>query len=212
MKICKDYNQKIINFERLMESSMKDELVIKHVRLTFDEWNRSIRKKTIYLSEDEEQCYALINIDQVKEPQVWEVFNSRSVVANDGYKWLVTAPKNENYVITMYMDENDKPILWYIDMIDGQGVDEDGVNYYNDIFLDLLVSEKRQVVEDDRDELEKALVYGIINQKQYQQANVTAEKLKQKIEEYPNWILEYCQEVLEKIQKEIMEEKCKIYN
>lgn len=195
-----------------MEQCMKDELAIKHVRLTFDEWNRSIKKKTVYLSEDKEQYYALIIIDQVKEPQIWEVFNNQLVVANDGFKWLVTAPKNENYVITMYMDKNVKPILWYIDIIDGKGVDDDGVSYFNDIFLDLLVSEKKLVVEDDRDEFEKAFLRGIISEKQYQQANTTVEKLKQKIIEYPNWILEYCQEVMEKIQKEIMEKKCKKYN
>lgn len=190
---------------------MKDGLEIKHVRLTFDEWNRSVKKKTIYLSEDEEQYYSLINIDIVKKPQVWKVFNSQLVVANNGYKWLVIAPKNENYAITMYMDEKAKPILWYIDMIDGHGVDTDGVSYYNDIFLDLLVSKKKQVVEDDRDEFEKAFIYGIISEKQYQQANATVEKLKVKIKEDPNWILEYSNKILEKIQKEIMEKKCRIY-
>lgn len=190
---------------------MKEMLRIKHVRLTFDEWNRSIKKKCVYLSQDEIQYYALIKIQHVIEPQVWNVFGKNLVVANDGYKWLVVVPKNDDYAITMYMNQKEKPILWYIDMKDGQGIDEDGVSYYNDIFLDLIVSEKRQIIEDDRDELEKAFADGIISEKQFRKANVTAKKLKQKIEKSPNWILKYCQEILKKIQKEIMEENCKVY-
>ena len=55
----------------------------------------------------------------------------------------------------MYMDRNDVPLLWYIDLIDGIGVDADGIPFYNDMFLDLLVSDSGQVVEDDRDEFQK---------------------------------------------------------
>lgn len=55
----------------------------------------------------------------------------------------------------MYMDRNDVPLLWYIDLIDGIGVDADGIPLYNDMFLDLLVSDSGQVVEDDRDEFQK---------------------------------------------------------
>ena len=53
------------------------------------------------------------------------------------------------------MDRNDVPLLWYIDLIDGIGVDADGIPFYNDMFLDLLVSDSGQVVEDDRDEFQK---------------------------------------------------------
>lgn len=41
---------------------MGDKLKIKHTRMTFDEWNRSIVKKNVYLSEDEEKRYGLIHI------------------------------------------------------------------------------------------------------------------------------------------------------
>lgn len=190
---------------------MKKKLEIKHERLTFDEWNCSILEKKVYLAENKEQYYALIDIVKVKERQIWNVFNEYLVVADNGYKWLVVLPKGKNYAVTMFMNDKFVPIVLYIDLIDGYGVDEDGVCYYNDIFLDLLVSVEGQIVEEDREEFEKAYVENIISERQYKQANITEEKLKQKIITNPKWILEYCQKILALIKEEILLEKCKIY-
>lgn len=95
------------------------------------------------------------------------------------------------------MDRNDVPLLWYIDLIDGIGVDADGIPFYNDMFLDLIVSDDGQVVEDDRDEFEKAYVDGIINNKQYQKVISVSEQLKQRILENQRWISEYCRNIVE---------------
>ena len=142
-----------MNFDRKV-NRMNKKLVIKRVRLTFDEWNKTVPKKEVNLFETEEIYGAFINIIEVKKPQVWFCFNKKITVADNGYKWLVVLPKKDNYAITMYMDRNDVPILWYIDLIDGIGVDADGIPFYNDMFLDLIVSDDGQVVEDDRDEFE----------------------------------------------------------
>ncbi len=236
---------------------MNEELIIKHVRMTFDGWNRSILKKRVYLSEDAENRYSLIYIDRVKEKQVWEFLESKPVVADDNFKWLVAAPKYENYVITMYMDQNMKTILWYIDMIDGQGIgkpvvaddnfkwlvaapkyenyvitmymdqnmktilwyidmidgqgiDEDGVYFYNDMFLDLIVLSSGEIIEDDRDEFERALIMGVISQEQYELVKKTALELKKKVCEDSNWISTYCQEIMTKIERDILEDKCEL--
>lgn len=176
---------------------MNKKLVIKHVRLTFDEWNKTVSKKEVHLFENEEMYGALIDIIEVKKPQVWFCFDKMITVADNGYKWLVVLPKEDNYAITMYMDKNDVPLLWYIDLIDGIGVDMDGVPFYNDMFLDLIVSDNGQVVEDDRDEFEKAYFDGIINNKQYQKVISVSEQLKHKISENQVWISEYCRNIVE---------------
>ncbi len=185
-----------MNFDRKV-NRMNKKLVIKRVRLTFDEWNKTVPKKEVNLFETEEIYGAFINIIEVKKPQVWFCFNKKITVADNGYKWLVVLPKKDNYAITMYMDRNDVPILWYIDLIDGIGVDADGIPFYNDMFLDLIVSYDGQVVEDDRDEFEKAYVDGIINNKQYQKVISVSEQLKQRILENQRWISEYCRNIVE---------------
>lgn len=185
-----------MNFDRKV-NRMNKKLVIKRVKLTFDEWNKTVPKKEVNLFENEEMYGAFINIIEVKKPQVWFCFDKKITVADNGYKWLVVLPKKDNYAITMYMDRNDVPILWYIDLIDGIGVDADGIPFYNDMFLDLIVSDDGQVVEDDRDEFEKAYFDGIINNKQYQKVISVSEQLKQRILENQRWISEYCRNIVE---------------
>lgn len=185
-----------MNFDRKV-NRMNKKLVIKRVRLTFDEWNKTVPKKEVNLFETEEMYGAFINIIEVKKPQVWFCFDKKITVADNGYKWLVVLPKKDHYAITMYMDRNDVPLLWYIDLIDGIGVDANGIPFYNDMFLDLIVSDDGQVVEDDRDEFEKAYFDGIINNKQYQKVISVSEQLKQRILENQRWISEYCRNIVE---------------
>lgn len=185
-----------MNFDRKV-NRMNKKLVIKRVKLTFDEWNKTVPKKEVNLFENEEMYGAFINIIEVKKPQVWFCFDKKITVADNGYKWLVVLPKEDHYAITMYMDRNDVPLLWYIDLIDGIGVDADGIPFYNDMFLDLIVSDDGQVVEDDRDEFEKAYFDGIINNKQYQKVISVSEQLKQRISENQRWISEYCRNIVE---------------
>lgn len=188
---------------------MKEIRGIKRVRLTFDEWNRAIRHKTVWMTEDAQRYGALICIEQVKKRQVWSIFGSEVTVADDGYTWLVVAPKRENYVVTMYMHKNGKPLLWYIDMIDDKEKDPDGVVCYNDIFLDLIVSPAGAIQEDDRDELEAALAQGVISAGQYRLADVTADALKRKIAADPGWLQRECQTALDMVRREIALGNCR---
>lgn len=55
------------------------------------------------------------------------------------------------------MDEENEILLWYIDMIAGQGIDIDDIPYFDDLYLDLIVYPDGSIIEDDRDELEQLL-------------------------------------------------------
>ena len=37
------------------------------------------------------------------------------------------------------MNEEEEILLWYIDMIAAQGIDADGIPYFDDLYLDLVV-------------------------------------------------------------------------
>lgn len=61
------------------------------------------------------------------------------------------------------MDEEEKILLWYIDMIAGQGIDADGVPFFDDLYLNLVVYPDGTIVVDDMDELEDALSKKILH-------------------------------------------------
>ena len=76
------------------------------------------------------------------------------------------------------LNAQEEILLWYIDMIAGQGIDEDGIPYFDDLYLDLVVYPDGTIIVDDMDELVEALEQEDITPEQYQLAIDTAEKLR----------------------------------
>ncbi len=149
-------------------------------RLVYDEW-KSMKKKTRkgrqVHSSSFEGYVGLLTIEEVSKPQIWKYRDHSIKVLDNGYKWLSILPKEEHYCITVMMNEQYEVQVTYIDMIDEQGIDADGVPYFWDCYLDLIVYPDGNVIEDDRDELDEAFSKGEITKAQYNMAILTAEKL-----------------------------------
>lgn len=120
----------------------------------------------------------ILSINEVPEPQIWKYNGEDLFVCDNNYQWLTIMPKNDYYCLTVMMNENREMQVCYIDMIDEQGYDEEGVPYFYDLYLDLVVYLNGIVIEDDMDELQEALQKSDITQQQYEQALLTSEKLK----------------------------------
>ena len=77
-------------------------------------------------------------------------------------------------------------------MIDKQGCDDDGVPYFYDLYLDLIVYPDGNVIVDDMDELQAAFKAGEITEAQYNQAIMTSQKLQEgllaDIEKFRNYV------------------------
>jgi hypothetical protein len=76
------------------------------------------------------------------------------------------------------LNEKNEILLWYIDMIAEQGIDEDGIPYFDDLYLDLVVYPDGTIIVDDMDELEDALSTKDITLEQYNLAINTSQKLR----------------------------------
>lgn len=153
---------------------------MKRKRLSHDEWktilSRELSGKEVH-TDWVDGYISILSISKVTSPQVWECGGRNITVCRDGTKWLSILPRNDYYCITAMMDENDNILLWYIDMIAGQGVDTDGVRYFDDLYLDLVVYPDGTIQVDDRDELEDALARREITAEQFQLALATSRKL-----------------------------------
>ncbi len=149
-------------------------------RLTYDEWKCIISKNRIGKQVDIPQLkgyLGLLTIDTVSEKQIWKYNKNDVIVCDNGYHWLTIMPSNDFYCITVMMDDSYEMKVCYIDMIDTQGYDDDGVPYFYDLYLDLIVYPNGNIVTDDMDELEEALITGKITDVQYHQAITTSQKL-----------------------------------
>ena len=157
---------------------------MKRSRLSYDEWkcilSKDMRGKRVN-SELLKGYIGLIDIRAVSEVQVWKFHGEDIVVCDRGRKWLSILPQDDWYCITAMMDEKGEVLLWYIDMIAEQGIDADGIPYFYDLYLDLVVYPDGTVVVDDMDELEDALSDGDITQAQFDLAIGTGQRLQEGI-------------------------------
>lgn len=157
---------------------------MKRSRLSYDEWTCIVSKNIFGKTVNSKLLNGYIGLMEIKEvnkAQVWK-FNGKDIVVCDkGRKWLSILPYNDWYCITAMMDEDEKILLWYIDMIAAQGIDADGMPYFDDLYLDLVVYPDGTIVIDDMGELEDALTKGDITQEQFHLAIETSHKLQRGI-------------------------------
>lgn len=150
-------------------------------RLSYDEWKCIISKELsgTFINTDFFIGYlGLLNIKAVSEAQIWNYNGQKLTVCDKGINWLSILPQNDHYCITAMMNEKNELLLWYIDMIMGQGIDIDGIPYFEDLYLDLIVYPDGTIVTDDMDELEKAWAKNDISLEQFNLAIDTCNKLK----------------------------------
>lgn len=120
---------------------------------------------------------ACIDVLAVSAPQVWRHAGADVVICGRGSRWLQFLPEDDFYCVTAMLDPAGEALVWYVDMIAGQGVDPDGVPWFDDLYLDLIAWPDGEVTADDRDELDAALRRGEISAAQHMLALETAERL-----------------------------------
>ena len=154
---------------------------MKRSRLSYDEW-KCITSKGLHGKRIDSELLTgyvgLIEIHEVSEVQTWKFNDEDIIVCDKGLKWLSILPKDDFYCVTAMINEKEKILLWYIDMIAEQGIDIDGVPYFDDLYLDLVVYPDGTIIFDDMDELEEALIRRYITQEQFNLAIETSDKLK----------------------------------
>ena len=133
----------------------------------------------------------LLEIGEVSEKQIWKFNGEAITVCDNGLKWLSILPQNDFYCITTMLNANNDILLWYIDMIAAQGIDADGIPYFDDLYLDLVVYPDGTIIVDDRDELEDALLAKDITQEQFNLAISTSKNLKAGLLSNINTFIEY---------------------
>ena len=153
---------------------------MKKYRLTYDEWKCITKKqqRIRFLSNDRFCGYiGILEIEEVSEPQIWNFNGNDQIVCDKGIKWISILPEDKYYFITAMLDSDDEVIVWYIDMIAGQGV-EDKIPFFYDLYMDLIVYPDGTILTDDMDELVDALNKGEISKQLFQLAIDTKEELK----------------------------------
>ena len=96
-------------------------------------------------------------------------------------------PKNENYGVRVFLNDKKQTISYYIDIINGIGIETGKGLYYDDLYLDITIDKVNDLVQVwDEDELQKALEDNDITKEQFDLAYDTLKKLLSQIAENSN--------------------------
>ena len=177
---------------------------MKRKRFGAYEWKSILSRRYKQLTVKDAQFQGVIGlmyIDETTDYTSWRINGEEIQVCQKGMKWLQLMPDSRDYVITAMISREGKINLFYIDMIDGGGKDpKDGIAYYNDLYLDLIVHPNQLFYVDDRDELEDAYQQGAITRKQYEQALHTCATLQNRIKLQFQSFMEFCYRCLERME------------
>lgn len=168
-------------------------------RLTYDEWNCIVSKEVNGKRINRDRFKGYIGITEIHKvtcPQIWNYTDQPVTVCDNGMKWLSILPENECYCITAMMNADYDVQVWYIDIIASQGIDSDGIPYVYDLYLDLVVYPAGDIITDDLNELESALLEKEITKSHYDLAMNTSRYLNETLLSDLSHIKEYTKQCL----------------
>ncbi|MDE6595193.1 MAG: hypothetical protein K2K44_04205 [Oscillospiraceae bacterium] len=165
---------------------------------------------------DTEDFHGLVSIIELVAGDYffWEKPKAGKIpVCGKGMVWLQLIPDNQYRAITAKFLPESRTVqgvkysksvsVWYVDVIDNWGYDEDGVAYFTDQYLDVVFDVEGDVSIDDCDELDAAYMSGELSEEQYQRAvkegNDIVSELCSDIEKTQSW----CENILKLAMKRI---------
>ena len=140
---------------------------------------RDVDKYKLVIYYDNEDYYLSVKkIISIKEPFIVE--NGLCLI-NNGYYIVEVLPKEANYTMRVYFNEEKERLEYYFDISSHNGLDEESrIPYYDDLYTDITITgDKIEVL--DEDELMKALEEHKISRDEYNLANKTKDELLQSI-------------------------------
>lgn len=167
---------------------------------------REVTEKVWHLEKDENgQMYiALKFVKEIEKPLTAFCNGKKYVGLDKGYSILEYVPTNRNYNCRVFFDRQNRPICFYFDINNGNGV-ENGMPWYDDLYLDVtmecpsITGGFYYIRLDDEPEFKKAKKEGLIDEYTYNKGYEIATSLMTELREQKNDIVNRCQSDLLRI-------------
>ena len=90
--------------------------------------------------DDKLDCYSVLKkVNSIDKPYISTHTGKDVCLSKEGYFTVEYLPKNKNYGVRVFLDDNKNVISYYIDIIDGIGVDYEKGLFYDDLYLDITI-------------------------------------------------------------------------
>lgn len=212
---CLDYNigsSKTIEkaggiLENIVRNEKKDEILKRYwislkKRYSDKNVNKRVQKseqKVISVNEKEfSGDIYFYNFFEVQKPLT--IPNGKCILDNN-YKWLEFYNYNSRVKLTAIYGEDNKIIEWYFDIARKIGK-ENGVPYEDDMYLDVVVTPKGDIILLDEDELKEAFDKKEMTKEEYDEAYQIANNLMEKLKDNNESLQKYTDNYLNQFLKE----------
>lgn len=166
----------------------------------------------IYMDTELFKGWAAINYLTDGEKFFWEYEKAGKIpVCGKGMTWLTIIPDSSSRSISAFFLPDRSVSAWYIDVIEKTGIDEDGVIYFIDKYLDIILTPAGDVVISDRDELDEAYASGDINKQQYENALIEGECIIKELGSDIQKTEALCRQILSKAEEMIADDRFTIF-
>lgn len=139
-------------------------------------WLAERSYKWMYIEGEWQGYISLVKMGEVSR-KLKTHYNPSICLCDDGYKGIIFLPDHETWCVTAIYDRNNEIVEWYFDITKTNGVDERGIPYFEDLYLDVIVAPDFSVYLIDEDELKEAVEEKKITQEEYNLAYDTYERL-----------------------------------
>ncbi len=163
---------------------------------------------------DNELFKGWVSINYLTDGQThyWEYEKSGKIpVSGEGMIWLTLIPEGKSRCIGAYIKPDRRVSAWYIDVIESVGIDDDGIVYYIDKYLDVVLTPQGDVVVKDRDELDEAFKSGELSVEQYENALYEGELIIKELAEDVDKTEKFCIDVLNLAEQTIRDDLFTIF-
>lgn len=165
-------------------------------------WSRIAKKqfKVAYFNEEDFKGHvAILKLEKVLSPLIKTIVEKEVCIVDDGYIWLQHYPENAKYCITTMYNNKLEIVQWYFDIVENIGISKEGIPFFDDLYLDIVLLPNCEVFLLDEDELENALIENIISKEQYSLAYNEMKNIMERIILEEDKLCEFCNKYLEKM-------------
>lgn len=171
---------------------------------------REVTDKVWYLEKDEEakMYIALKYVKEISKPLKAFCNGKKYIGLDKGYSILEYVPTEKSYNCRVFFDEQNRPLCFYFDVNNGNGV-ENGVPWYDDLYLDVtmecpsITGGFNYIRLDDEAEFKMAKKEGLIDEQTYNKGYEIATELMTELRAQTNDIVSRCQRDLLRIKTKL---------
>lgn len=152
----------------------------------------NFRKKNIKYDDFNGMVY-YIKFDSRVKPSFFNDGVINAYIKNENYTWYEVYPDDDNYLLTIMLDDKLNIIQWYFDI--SKSINTVDIPYQDDLFLDMVVTPdgKKHIL--DEDELEEALKNGVISKQEYDSAYEVLRRIEKQFGDNFEYILDFTEHI-----------------